>query len=240
MDKPKMIIFDYGQTLVNEEPFNGLSGTEAVLREATTLPKDLSAGEVQAFVAELNKDLGRFNGRWESEPYIEVHNHMFQNYLYQYFGIEFTKSPEEIERIFENHASSGQPTKNIKEFLEFIWDQNIRSGVISNMSFSGKMLTERINRYIPSHHFEFIIASSEYIFRKPHRRIVELGLRKAELEPSEVWYCGDNAVCDVDGAANVGIFPVWYRGALNNSNIPSPQKESLQINDWNELITYLS
>ena len=32
MKKPKMILFDYGQTLVNEQYFDGVKGTEAVLK----------------------------------------------------------------------------------------------------------------------------------------------------------------------------------------------------------------
>lgn len=32
MKKPKMILFDYGQTLVNEQLFDGVKGTEAVLK----------------------------------------------------------------------------------------------------------------------------------------------------------------------------------------------------------------
>ena len=35
MTKPKMILFDYGQTLVNEATFDGVMGTDAVLQYAT-------------------------------------------------------------------------------------------------------------------------------------------------------------------------------------------------------------
>ncbi|HEX3044622.1 MAG TPA: HAD family hydrolase, partial [Bacillota bacterium] len=75
-------------------------------------------------------------------------------------------------------------------------------------------MENEFNQFIPSQQFEFIIASSEYVFRKPHKRIFELALQKANLKPCEVWYCGDNAVCDVDGAADCGIFAVWYKGAI--------------------------
>ena len=34
MIKPKMILFDYGQTLINEVKFDGVKGTEAVLKYA--------------------------------------------------------------------------------------------------------------------------------------------------------------------------------------------------------------
>lgn len=68
---------------------------------------------------------------------------------------------------------------------------------------------------IPTNHFEFVIASSEYLYRKPNRRIFELALEKAELSASEVWYIGDQYECDIVGARNAGLFPVWYIGAAD-------------------------
>ena len=235
-----MIIFDYGQTLVNEKPFNGLLGTEAVLKEATNDFNYDSIDRIQSLADDLNKEIGRYGGDPTSHTILEVHNHIFQNYLYDYFGIELTKSKEEVEQIFEKAASSAEPTKNVNEFLQFLDNKNIRTGVISNISFSGKILYDRINRYIPFHKFEFIIASSEYIFRKPHKRIFELALRKANLEPDDVWYCGDNAVFDIDGAAACGIFPIWYKGAIEKANSFKPKSEFLEINDWLELVKVLS
>ena len=37
LKKPKMILFDYGQTLVNAQLFDGVKGTEAVLGFATKI-----------------------------------------------------------------------------------------------------------------------------------------------------------------------------------------------------------
>lgn len=37
MEKPKMVLFDYGQTLVAEQKFDGVKGTEAVLQYATKI-----------------------------------------------------------------------------------------------------------------------------------------------------------------------------------------------------------
>ena len=205
MNRPKMIIFDYGQTLVNEKSFDGLKGTRAVLREATRNLNNISAEEIQAMANKLNEEIGRYGTEIEEQPVLEIHNHMFQNYLYEYFGIELTKSAGEVEQIFEIAALDAEPTKNIIEFLQYLEDSKIRTGVISNTSFSGERLQACINRYIPSHKFEFMIARSEYIFRKPHKRIFELALRKANLAPCDVWYIGDNALCDVDGATDCGI-----------------------------------
>ena len=183
--------FDYSQTLVNEKSFDGLKGTRAVLREATRNLNNISAEEIQAMANKLNEEIGRYGTEIEEQPVLEIHNHMFQNYLYEYFGIELTKSAGEVEQIFEIAALDAEPTKNIIEFLQYLEDSKIRTGVISNTSFSGERLQACINRYIPSHKFEFMIASSEYIFRKPHKRIFELALRKANLAPCDVWYIGD-------------------------------------------------
>lgn len=239
MKKPKMIIFDYGQTLISIKDFDAIAGTRAVLNEMANNPYNVTAEEVQDLAFELNKEIGRYGLDYEKQILFEIHNHTFQNYLYEYFGIELTKSHEEVENVFEDAAFVAEPTENISEFLKFLDEENIRTSVISNISFSGNLLKKRIRSYIPSHNFEFIIASSEYIFRKPHKRIFELALRKAKLEPGDVWYCGDNAVFDVDGAAASGIFPVWYKGAIEASNKCIPKSDCLVINNWRELIELL-
>lgn len=239
MRKPKMIIFDYGQTLINEKSFDGLRGTEAVLREATNNPNNIKAEEIRNLADELNREMGRYGINSDKLYTFEIHQYSFQNYLYEYFGIEITKSPEEVEHIFQEAAFCMEPTHNIEDFLQYLNDKGIRTGVISNISFSGSLLSNRINKYIPNHKFEFILASSEYAFRKPHKRIYELALRKARLDAADVWYCGDNAFCDVDGAASCGIFPIWYKGAIHKSNKAVPQKRCIEICDWDELMGIL-
>lgn len=215
MKKPKMILFDYGQTLINEHPFDAIRGTQAVLDNCVYNPNNLTAEEIQNFADELNNEMGRFS----PETSLEIHNHQFQKYLYEYFRITLKASHYELETTFWNAAAHGTPTENIYKLLDYIISESIRVGIISNISFSGEALHNRINEFFPNNKFEFILATSEYVFRKPHKRIYELALRKADLKPEEVWYCGDNAVCDVDGAKNMGIMPVWYLGALEDITI---------------------
>ncbi|MDD4474442.1 MAG: HAD family hydrolase [Eubacteriales bacterium] len=238
MRKPKMILFDYGQTLLDEEHFDGIKGTLAVLEKCVKNPNNITAEEIQSFANELNKDFGRYDPKNSHLCQFEIHNHSFQNYLYDYFKLERIVPPIVLETIFWNAASPAKPTINIIPFLDYLYSENIRTGVISNISFSGDALKNRINEFLPNNRFEFIIATSEYIFRKPQKRIFELALRKSNCYADEVWYCGDNAICDVDGAKSAGLTPVWYKGAHENySNIP--QKESIVIHDWLELIGIL-
>lgn len=245
MLKPKIILFDYGQTLLDEEPFDGIRGTKAVLESCVKNPNGVTAEEVQRFANELNKEFGRFNPDTMHLFQFEIHNHPFQNYLYEYFGLERIVTPLELEIIFRDAASPAKPTENIDKLLCYLKEAGIRTGVISNISFSGEALAERINRYLPDNNFEFIIASSEYIFRKPNKRIFEIALRKAgiynvDLEGlyKEAWYCGDHPVCDVDGASDAGLTPVWYKGAYENYKV-TPRSKRYKIYDWIELIDIL-
>ncbi len=110
--------------------------------------------------------------------------------------------------------------------------------MLSNISYAGTVVEERISTMLPKHHFEFIIATSEYMYRKPHKRIFEFILKKSELRPEDIWYIGDQYECDIVGAKSAGIFPIWYRGAID---MPYEEKEDvLKISDWKELQVMLT
>ena len=141
--------------------------------------------------------------------------------------------PEQIDEVFWNAAAPGKPTAGIEGFLMWLKEQGIRSGVITNISYAPCVVKKRIRELLPGHSFEFILASSEYLFRKPDRRIFELALKKAQLVPQEVWYIGDSYECDVLGAGNAGIFPVWYVGAT--ARPVEQRKDVWMVRDWDEI-----
>ena len=233
MNKPKMILLDYGQTLIDEGVFDGVKGTAAVLKYAVKNKYNKTAEEVQNYANQLNKEIGRFDPDKRHLFQYEIPNHMFTRYLYESQGIEIDLSPEEIDNVFWDAAAPGRPTNGIEQFLAFLKHQDIRTAVISNISFSGNAVIKRINDRIPDNDFEFIIATSEYLYRKPNRHIFELALEKAKLTSDEVWYVGDQYECDIVGAKNSGIFPVWYIGAMNMKY--EPKNDILTISEWAEL-----
>lgn len=232
MRKPKMILFDYGQTLANEQKFDGVKGTEAVLRHATKNKYGRTAQEVQAAADRINDELGRFDPKRQHLCQVEVPTSIFASYLYASMGIELALSPLEYDRIFWDAAAPAVPTDGVGDFLAFLKEQNIRTGVISNIAYCGAAVEERIGALLPNHEFEFIMATSEYMFRKPNRRIFELALEKAGLQQEEVWYVGDNYNCDVVGARDAGLFPVWYVGAARGN---VDKRDVLTITHWSEL-----
>lgn len=233
MNLPKMILFDYGQTLLDETGFDPVKGTAAVMEHAVENKYGLTAAQVQAEADAILAEIGRVNANGKCTCPIEMSVYPFDAYLYESNGIKLSISYNEAERIFWEVAAPGVPTKGIKEFLCYLKEKGIRTGVISNISYSGKALTERLQKTLPEAEFEFIIASSDYVFRKPSPRLFKLALEKADLQPEDVWYIGDNYECDVEGAAAMGIYPVWYTGAVHKKYEKSG--DVLEITDWQDL-----
>ena len=114
MKIPKMILFDYGQTLIAEQKFDGVKGTEAVLQYATRNKYHLSAEQVQAKANEIKREymeemhsIGRFDPEKRHLFQIEIPNTMFTPYLYESQGIEIALSNPEIDTVFWNAAAPG-------------------------------------------------------------------------------------------------------------------------------------
>ncbi len=238
MDLPQMIVFDYGQTLLDELTFDPVEGTRAVLRYAVVNPGHVDAQEVQELADSLNAELSRSTRKELESLSFEIPNTMFERYLYEYLGIELSLAGSEVEKVFLDNSTPAAPTPGVAELLAQLDTLGIRTGVFSNNAFSGAAIAERLAFYLPEHRFDFILTSSDYIFRKPHPRAFDIILRKAGLPPEALWYCGDDVVCDIEGASWAGIFPVWYKGAKKHQQTP-PTCAHLAIDSWPELTEIL-
>ncbi len=133
MKRPDMILFDYGQTLVNETPFDGVRGTEAVLRYCTENKYHLTAEQIQREANAINSELGRFDPARRHLFQVEAPNYMFTAYLYESLGIKLSLTSGQVDQIFWDAASPGRPTEGCPEFLAYLAAQGIRTGVISNI-----------------------------------------------------------------------------------------------------------
>lgn len=235
---PKMILFDYGQTLVNEQRFDGVKGTAAVMKFATKNKYHKTPEEIQEYADRLNREIGRFDPERRHLFQYEIPNHMFTKFLYESQGIEIALPPDELDTVFWDAAASGKPTEGIEEFLSYLKGKRIRTAVLSNISYSGKAVERRIRECMPNHEFEFILATSEYLYRKPNPHIFELALERAALSPGEVWYVGDQYKCDIEGAKGSGLFPVWYVGATDMKRNEA-KDDVLTIESWKQFMEYL-
>jgi putative hydrolase of the HAD superfamily len=231
MQKPKMILFDYGFTLVEEKDKDNLKGIRAVMEYAVKNPRRLTPEQVAEFSENLFAQTCHQTRRGLD---IDLCNLNFQNLLYESLEIEFSVPPLEIERIVWDASSFGKPVPHIAALLDFLKESGIRTGVVSNTGASGAGLKVRIDRLLPNHSFEFILASCEYLVCKPNPLFFKIALNKAGLKAEDVWFCGDDVRCDVEGSGSVGMFPVWYRENPASDETP-PEIPHLCVQDWRTL-----
>ena len=236
MTVPQMILFDNGSTLTCEPDIDPLRAMRAVMPHITKNPMGLSAEELVAAEREVFREI-----RPVREAGFEMHEWMLVRLIYGRLGIEFDIDMAEFERIFWTGLSAGEITPHADELLDHLNGRGIRTGVISNIIFSGSALRERLDRLLPNNRFEFIIASSEYAVRKPGRSLFEIAAYKAGLDPREIWYCGNSVRKDVIGAHSAGMTPVLYEGVRRKGEEPDAVADFpyLRISDWRELIELL-
>lgn len=232
MEKPGMILFDYGMTLMGEPPYNALAGFTAVMAHATGNKYGYAPADVLEKAQEINRFLGRGDPATRHLQEVEVPNHMFSAFLYTLLGITIPLSPAQIDKVFWDAASPATPTPGIEAFLEFLHQAHIPTGVITNITYAPEVMKDRIHTLLPNNHFSFILPTSEYLFRKPNPYIFQLALEMADLPAGDVWYVGDSYLCDVVGARRAGLFPVLYTGATGPQ---APHPEVLTVSCWEDL-----
>jgi len=240
MKKPQMILFDYAHTLLYEPETDFLRGEEAVFRHVTGNPDGVTPQQAASLGTELFLAARpcRHSG-WE------LHEHQQLRLKYDLLRLTFDLPLSRIEDILWTAAAPGAPMPGVQEMLAGLRQRGIRTGVISNLGWTGEALAARLRRLLPEHPFEFVIASSDYGVRKPEPLIFRAALAKAALSPREVWFCGDQIEADIFGAQGAGIFPVWYEEphipngyAIENQGL-AIHGAHLHIHHWHELLQAL-
>lgn len=237
---PEMIIFDYGHTLLYEPDWDPRRGDEELFKHISKNPDNVTVDDYMEIINEVYGQVMKVRENENCDFSAAVADRTVSDLL----NIEFSLTPLEREIVFWTAAAKGALMPDSDKMLDYLNEKGIRTGVISNLVWSGEALRNKFERLLPNNKFEFVITSSDYMFRKPSKVLFDIALNKAGLPPEKVWYCGDNPIADVEGAANAGIFPVWYDNDTDFSRdtkerFKTPQCEHLHIKNWNEMIKIL-
>ena len=87
---PKMVLFDYGQTLIDEPYFNKELGMAAVLAHADANPLGRTARELADYIDALEAEMERFRTADGHIPLYETHNLPFQRYVFASQRLSFS------------------------------------------------------------------------------------------------------------------------------------------------------
>ncbi|HEY32676.1 MAG TPA: HAD family hydrolase [Dehalococcoidia bacterium] len=226
MRRPAGVIFDLGDTVLHLESINMISANKRLLEfaEGNT---DLTAEDVQLFAEELSREALQVR----EDSMVEYSIQSFQRLLYGNLGISFTIGPYEMEREFWNAAIKYLPCEGIHDVLDLLDKHRIKTGILSNSGFTGTVLLEELKKHNLAHRFSFLISSIDYVFRKPHKRLFQITVRKMGLEPQDIWFVGDKLEYDIRGAIDSGLYPVWYNPENKSGEIDG---EYLEVRSWYE------
>ena len=226
MRRPAGVIFDLGDTILHQEWISMVAGSERLLEFAENVP-DLTAEEIQIVADEISQEVQQIR----DGSMVEFGTQSFQRFLYEHLDISFSISFQEMEREFWNAAIAYSPSEGIFDLLDTLDKHQIKTGILSNSSFTGAVLEEELAKHNLAHRFSFLISSIDYGFRKPHKRLFQVAVRKMNLEPHDIWFIGDRLEYDVRGAIDYGLYPVWYNPDEKQGKIDG---EYLEVRSWHE------
>lgn len=115
----------------------------------------------------------------------------------------------------------------IRECLAMLRDSDIRLGVGTNMT--ALIQYQKLDQLKLGEYFDFIVTSEEIGIDKPDPAFFQCCIEKAQAEPDEILFIGDNYEFDIKGARSAGMHALLYDPKDLRPN------EAHRINDYRDL-----
>lgn len=225
LKRPQFIFFDLGHTLVKTH-FNRLGWIDRWLELGHNTdglePETVrTAADVLLDATETSRE----------QDYMEFTRAQIDRNLAFRLGVTFDLTDEEMDLEFVKAAYRQVPEPGLRTALEAFQAAEIRMGVLSNSGLGHRALEYVLEQHDLLKHFEFLMSSADYGFRKPHPQLFKTALTKSGSKPESIWFAGDSLECDVLGAQGVGMTGVWYNpeGLTSDGIVPR-----VQVPSWSE------
>lgn len=139
------------------------------------------------------------------------------------------------EAIKADTDSYWQPFSVVQPTLEALRREHFEVGIISNWDHTASRI---LNATGLSAYFDPVIISSEVGYTKPQPEIFQVALARAELDPEDCIYVGDNYYDDVLGSRRIGM-PALLINRFGKLGVEEIDDCPI-IQDISEVPTYLS
>ncbi|MHB8383371.1 MAG: HAD family hydrolase [Candidatus Binataceae bacterium] len=222
--RPEGIVFDLGQTIVDDLTFDVRRGYERI---EAYLVGERGSRDLYALSLEQLEDLNRRKASLLEVPFVS-----FIRILASRHGLAFRGTWGEIEREFLKAANPIGAVEGARSVLEVFREEGIPLGIISNSVFSGSALSAQLAELGLREFFGFLISSADFGLRKPHRYFFEAAARQMRLPTRNVWYLGDRIDTDIVGAREAGMVAVWFeRGGSPTLDVGGADAK---VHSWGE------
>ncbi|HEX4468556.1 MAG TPA: HAD family hydrolase [Gemmatimonadaceae bacterium] len=225
---PRGMLLDYGGTLVEEASFDPRAGMQILLTHVAHRPPNVSLGAIIERVDCVTEEVGARRDEFQ----IETPWPALTRLIYDYFGVRFAMSLDELELAFWNASVTTRPMAGAREVLGELHRAGIALGVVSNSSFRGEVIRHELSKHGLAEHLSIVVASADYAVRKPNPLLFETAAGLLGVCARDIWFVGDRPDTDVAGARAAGMHPVWFGG----HDAGTSDGDVLVVSDWRELL----
>lgn len=221
----KMVLFDYGNTLIYEEIVEGPKALEKIYNLINK--KEITLEE---FFEEFSKEKSKYLKTHHPQNIDFHYSEVFEN-TFEKLGFKTEDDFEEISKIYFDEYAKGFPIEGAVELLEYLEENNISYGVISNLSWSGEILKNRIEEILGKK-IDLVLTSADTKYRKPHENIFKIAEEKTGINLENMIYVGDNPLCDVKGSFDCNMTPIHYNGKTTSPFVLESDKIELDFDHY--------
>jgi putative hydrolase of the HAD superfamily len=210
----RAIIFDLGNTLMYPVapdlwPEVIKRGNQALMDYLCDL-NILTDSDCDDFVLEFNQRLHQYYDERDKQM-VETSTFLVLKELLAEKGhadISDTIIRNSLDAHYAVTQKNWQLEDDAIDCLKTLQEQNYKLGLVSNAGDHRDVL-QLIDKFELEPYFEFILTSAGCGYRKPHQKIFQLALEKANAHAEAVAMVGDTLNADILGANQVGMYSIW-------------------------------
>lgn len=227
------IFFDLGETLF--QPLDNWVTSGNIAKFAGTIQVPVTSEEVITTYRKLREEVTLDFAKRSFYLHKDFVNEAMRRLLAHY-GLE------DVDKAIENFSSSQRdavieylkPQSDCFVVLEVLRERELKLAIVSNIDddwLDPLIETWKLDRYV-----DFILSSETAQSCKPDTSIFMQASHAVGIAPHQIVFVGDSFVNDVQGAHDVGMYPVW----LNQHDTPQTSELSVpQIKSLSALLDLL-
>jgi HAD superfamily hydrolase (TIGR01509 family) len=212
--RPKAMLFDVGNTILDERRFDLEAGLAAVVDRA----------DLERLASEFRADIARHHAT-QQEP-------LLAQWVRDRVPRLMSMTVLDVEELIWAEVVTLDPKPRARDVLSRLASDGMPLAAVSNAPFSGRILTKELTRHGLADHLLFVLSSADVQCRKPARPIFVAAISQLGVSPADVWFVGDTLAEDVVGAQDAGLQAIW----MSDGAAPRWPEGIPHVRDWDELL----
>ena len=213
MTKPRLVLFDIGETLWSSPPEDPAAlagcygrGREILARALEDVPP------VEALIDAVEGYFAEWELKWRADNSL-VEQPPTEHYVATALARIGVRAPDDAladftaalleTSIYTAQAESPEP--DMVEAMAALKDLGVRIGCVSNAFMTASDLHRIMEQKGLGRFLELTVSSCEAGYRKPHPAIYQAALDGFQIDASEAVFVGDRIYADVEGPAKLGM-----------------------------------